>query len=228
MSLCRGIYESGKAGNEVLGEVMSDRRSPFGNLPPNATSNPKPLDIYESLPVAEPRRRNRDWERRHQNQKVIYRGVDPRLTLRVKIIAKEINVREGEVARFFLEYGLRAYGTGEMDLTPYPNPERLRMTLFPSTNQYSHQERRSSSTHKAHRKKTNTPFWKVITTWRNFSLEVKSEISDLASEAGLGVPVGELVTALLHFSLNAYDRGLLKLEPVAEMNNHKLLERGEF
>ena len=204
---------------------MSDRRSPFGNHPPNATSNPKPLDIYESLPVAEPRQRNRDWERRHQNQKVVYRGVDPKLTLRVKSIAKEFSLREGEVARFFLEYGLRAYGTGELDLTPYPNPERLRMTLFPSTNRIKQKNKKSSS---KRRKMASPPFWKVITTWRNFPPEVKSEISDLASEAGLGVPVGELVTALLRFSFIAYDKGLFKLKPVAEMNNHKLLERGEF
>jgi hypothetical protein len=207
---------------------MSDRRNPFGSPPLNTTSNSKPPDIYESLPVAEPRRRNRDWERRHQNQKVVYRGVDPRLTLRVKTIAKEINVREGEVARFFLEYGLRSYGTGKLDLTPYPNPERLRMTLFPSTKWIASQKTKSSSTRKTRRKKANPPFWKEITTWRNFSPEVKSEISDLASEAGLGVPVGELVTALLHFSLSAYDKGLMKLEPVAEESNHKLLERGEF
>jgi hypothetical protein len=102
------------------------------------------------------------------------------------------------------------------------------MTLFPSINWSASQKTKSSSMRKIRKKKTNLPFWKVITTWRNFSSEVKSEISDLASEAGLGVPVGELVTALLHFGFSAYDRGLLKLEPVAEMNNHKLLERGAF
>jgi hypothetical protein len=208
--------------------MMSKRRNPFDDKDPVEASLPKPPDIYESLRVAEPRRRNREWEKRHQNQKVVYRGVDPKLVSRVKSIAEEFNIREGEVARFFLEYGLRAYGTGELDLTPYPNPERLRMTLFPSSNWTASQKIKSSSTRKTREKKTSSPFWKVITTWRNFSPEVKSEISDLASEAGLGVPIGELVTALLHFSLNAYDKGLLKLEPVAEMNNHKLLERGEF
>ena len=207
---------------------MSKRRNPFTDKVPIEEMHPKPPDIYESLRVAEPRRRNRNWEKEHQNQKVVYRGVDPKLVLRIKEIAREISIREGEAARFFLKYGLRAYGTGELDLTPYPNPERLRMTLFPSINQMEQQNKKSSSTHKSRRKKTSTPFWKVITTWRNFSSEVRNEISDLASEAGLGVPLGELVTALLHFSLDAYDKGLLKLEPVAEMNNHKLLERGEF
>ena len=207
---------------------MSKRRNPFDDKDPIEASLPKPPDIYESLRVAEPRRRNRDWEKRHQNQKVVYRGVDPKLTLRIKSIAKEINIREGEVARFFLVYGLRAYGKGELDLTPYPNPERLRMTLFPSRNRIDQQNMKSSSTRKARRKKANPPFWKVITTWRNFSPEVKSEISDLASEAGLGVPVGELVTALLRFSFNAYEKGLLKLEPVAEESKYKLLERGEI
>ncbi len=207
---------------------MNMRRNPFADKDPIETPLPKPPDIYESLRVAEPRRRNRDWEKRHQEQKVVYRGVDPKLASRVKSIAKEINVREGEVARFFLEYALQAYGTGELDLTPYPNPERLRMTLFPSKNQMGKNNNKSQSRRKKGRKKAKRPFWKVITTWRNFSLEVKNEISDLASEAGLGVPVGELVTALLRFSLNTYDKGLLKLKPVAKMNNHKILERGEF
>ena len=207
---------------------MSKRRNPFEDKDVIEVPLPKPPDIYESLRVAEPRRRNRGWEKSHQSQKVVYRGVDPKLTLRIKSIAKEMNIREGELARFFLVYALRAYGNGELDLTPYPNPERLRMTLFPSRNQDYQQNKKSSSTRKTRRKKANSPIWKVITTWRNFSPEVKREISDLASEAGLGVPVGELVTALLHFSLNAYEKGLLKLEPVAEMNNHKLLERGEF
>ena len=207
---------------------MSKRRNPFEDKASVESPLPKPPDIYESLRVAEPRRRNRDWEKRHQNQKVVYRGIDPKLVLRIKKIAKEINVREGEVARFFLEYGLRAYGTGDLDLTPSPNPERLRMTLFPSRNQTDQQNRKSPSKRRNRRKKTNPPFWKVVTTWRNFAPEVKNEISDLASEAGLGVPVGELVTALLHFSFNAYDRDLFKLEPVAEVSKHKLLERGEF
>ena len=207
---------------------MSKRRNPFEDKASVASPLPKPPDIYESLRVAEPRRRNRDWEKRHQNQKVVYRGVDPKLVSRVKSIAKEFSLREGEVARFFLEYGLRAYGTGELDLTPYPNPERLCMTLFPSRNRIDQQNKKSPSKRKIRKKKTSPPFWKVITTWRNFPPEVRNEISDLASEAGLGVPVGELVTALLHFSFNAYDRDLLKLEPVAEVSKHKLLERGEF
>jgi hypothetical protein len=207
---------------------MSKRRNPFEDKEPIEVPFPKTPDIYESLRVAEPRQRNRNWEKRHQSQKVVYRGVDPKLALRIKNIAEENNIREGEVARFFLKYGLQAYGTGALDLTPYPNPERLRMTLFPSRNRIGQDNKKSSPSRKTRRKKGDTPFWKVITTWRNFSPEVKSEISDLASEAGLGVPVGELVTALLRFSLNAYDKGLLKLEPVVEMNNHKLLERGEF
>jgi hypothetical protein len=208
--------------------MMSKRRNPFDDKDPIEVSLPKPPDIYESLRVAEPRRRNRNWEKRHQSQKVVYRGVDPKLALRVKSIAQEMYIREGEVALLFLEYGLRAYGTGELDLTPYPNPERLRMTLFPSINQIDQQKKKSSFTRKTRRKKLDIPFWKVITTWRNFSPEVKNEVSDLASEAGLGVPVGELVTALLRFSLKAYDTDLLKLEPVAEESKYKSLGRGEF
>jgi hypothetical protein len=57
-------------------------------------------------------------------------------------------------------------------------------------------------------------------------MELKSEISDLASEAGLDVPVGELVTALLRFSLTAYELGLLIFNPVQIVSGYQLEERG--
>ena len=68
----------------------------------------------------------------------------------------------------------------------------------------------------------------MITTWRNFSPKLKEEISDLASPAGLDVPVGELVTALLRYSLRAYDQGILKLEPVERGSGRRLEERGSL
>ena len=40
----------------------------------------------------------------------------------------------------------------------------------------------------------------------------------LASDDGLNVPVGELVTALLKFGLKAYEYGLLNLQPVQKTN----------
>ena len=110
---------------------MGDRRNPFGNIAVNESVPATPPDIYESLPMAAPRQRKRDWERAHQNEKVVYRGVDPQAALQVRQLAEELHVPVGEVARALLEYGLDAYSRGNLNLAPRPNPERLRMTLFP-------------------------------------------------------------------------------------------------
>jgi len=77
---------------------MAHRRNLFPSQP-LAQSLQNPPTIYDDLRVAEPRMRNRGWEKAHQEQKVVYRGVDPRLALRVKTIAGNLLVPEGEVAR---------------------------------------------------------------------------------------------------------------------------------
>ena len=144
---------------------MSKRQDPFRQQE-YETNIPTPPDIYDNLRVAEPRKRNRRWEKEHLSHKVVYRGVDPKLALRVKEISNEIEVREGEVARFLLEYALRAYGDGDLDLIPHPNPNRMRMTLFP-VNEPPRRADLSNKPRKTRRKKSNIPSWKVITTWRN-------------------------------------------------------------
>jgi len=186
---------------------LNKRRDPF-RQPDGETDIPTPPDIYDSLRVAERRKRNRRWEKEHNSRKAVYRGVDPKLALRVKELAGKFDLREGKVATCLLAYALRAYGEGDLDLIPYPSPNRMRMTLFP-VNEPFHRANLSYTPRRTKRKKTTGASWRVITTWRDFPPELKSEISDLASEAGLNVPVGELVTALLRFSLNAYDHGIL-------------------
>jgi hypothetical protein len=49
----------------------------------------------------------------------------------------------------------------------------------------------------------------------------------LASDEGLNVPVGELITALLRFGLRAYDYGLLNLQPVQKTASCTLAPRGK-
>lgn len=197
---------------------MSKRRDPFAssetpNVPPNAS-------VYDSLRVAEERTRNRQWERQHQKQKVTYRGVEPKLALKVKNIAGQLHVPEGEVARALIEHALRAYERGELDLYPRPDPERIRMTLFPSS---------GSARFSSHLKKSkhHKGGWRVITTWRGFPPELKGELSALASDAGLNVPIGELITALLRHGLQAYESGLLKLEAVPAATTFTLAREGQ-
>ncbi len=200
---------------------MAARRNPFDVSHEAATENPVP-SIYDSLRVAAPRRRNRAWERAHQDRKVVYRGVDPKLALQVKAIADELRVPVGEAARAVLEYAVRAYAEGDLDLQPRPNPDRLRMTLFPS----SDKSRRSRTLDPSRSCKTSEPTWRVITTWRGFPPELRAEIAALASSDGLDVPIGELVSALLRYGLKAYEGGVLKLKPTPTAGARTFQEKG--
>ena len=106
---------------------MTRRRDPF-----DKTDTPIPVQppsLYDSLRVAAPRKRNRQWEKQQQSRKVVYRGIDPKLALKVKAIADDLLVPSGEVACVVLDYALRSYERGDFDLHPRPNPERMRMTL---------------------------------------------------------------------------------------------------
>lgn len=205
---------------------MPQRRNPFPSLPATATetvSTPQPpRTIYDSLRLASQKSRDRSWERRTYDGKAVYRGVDPHLALRVKEIAGDLMVSPGEVARKLLEYGLRAYAEGELNLDPRPHPERMHWTLYPTESTTARRARGGLPARKT--KKPAQPCWKVLTTWRGFPPALKQEIAALASEPALNVPVGELVSALLRFSLKAHEYGLLVLEPVQKPGGYTLAE----
>ncbi len=188
---------------------MNTRRDPFET---SEQSSLTPPTVYDTLRVAGPRKRNRQWEKRQQSHKVVYRGVDPKLALKVKEIAGELAVPEGDVARAVIEFALREYQEGGLDLVPRLNPNRMRMTLFPTAT------RSLEPPVKTKKQKPPEQLWRVITTWRRFPPELKKELAGLASDDGLNVPVGELITALLRFGLKAYEYGLLNLQPVQETN----------
>ena len=186
---------------------MTGRRNPFDKT---QTEIPVQLpNLYDSLRVAAPRKRNRQWEKEQQSRKVVYRGVDPKLALKVRAIGDDLLVPSGEVACVVIEYALRSHERGDFDLYPRPNPDRMRMTLFPSSESARWMDRSQPRS----KRKQPEALWRVITTWRGFSPELKKELAALASEDGLNVPIGELITALLRFGLKAYDAGLLILAP---------------
>ena len=139
---------------------MNKRRSPFETSNESMPVVAAPPDLYESLRVAEPRKRNRHWEKQHQSNKAVYRGVDPKLSLQVKSIAGDLCVPEGEVARAVIEHALRCYERGELDLNPRPNPYRMRMTLFPTHDSLPMPARSKGA------KQKPEVLWRVITTWR--------------------------------------------------------------
>jgi hypothetical protein len=202
---------------------MNQRRDPFETAEP-APTIPAAPSLYDSLRVAAPRKRNRQWEKQQQSRKVVYRGIDPKLALKVKTIAGNLHVPEGEVARAVIEHALRCYERGDFDLHPRPNPLRLRMTLFPVADAERSGRRMPRSSAKG---RSSEALWKVITTWRGFPPELKQELAALASDDGLHVPIGELITALLRFGLKAYDSGSLALEPVQITTAYTLAQTGK-
>ncbi len=208
-SYCEKASDADPAWNEVSGVEKTGRRGPVGKKDSEAPAPPPSL--HGLLQVAAPRKRNRQWEKHQQSRKAVYRGVDPKLALKVKAIADDLLMPTGEVACAVLEYALQSYGRGDFDLHPQPDPERMRMTLFP----------RSDSS----RKKPLKALWRVVTTWRGFSPELKQELAALASEDGLHVPIGELITALLRFGLKAYETGLLRLEPKPKSTAFRLTHK---
>jgi hypothetical protein len=196
---------------------MTQRRNPFGET----QAAPVPPPLYDSLRMAEKRTRNRQWEQAHLPCKAMYRGVDPQLALKVKQMAADLLVPTGEVARALLEYALRAVACGELDLNPRPNPHGMRMTLYPEKETLEEKRKRGG---RQTRKKKAEPEegWRVIVTWRGLPPELKQEIAVFSSEEGLNVPTGELVTALLRFSLKAHEYGLLKFDPVEKFAGYSL------
>jgi len=181
-------------------------------------------DIYpgDDLDVSE-HGRSRGWERRHLDEKVVYRGVNPGFVHEVQRLAADLLVPQGEVARSILEYSLRRYEQGFLDLVPHPDPKRMRMTLHPPI----YEDRKKTMKRKSKPTTQQETSWRNITTWRNFSPELKQTISALASEDALNVPVGELVNALLRYGLQAHKAGLLQLEPVEKATVLTLLNEGE-
>lgn len=150
-------------------------------------------------------RRNRRWDKDHQSYKAIYRGVDPKLAFQVKTLARKLRVPAGEVARAVLKYALQRYEQGELELSPRLALDGVRNTLS-FTDPFGYQ--------KTQNKKTKSR-WRVITTWRNFSPALKQALADMASHESLNVPLGELITVLLGFGLQAYESQLLVLQPIA-------------
>ena len=158
------------------------------------------IKFNDSQPGLLPRKRDRQWERQHNSYKVVYRGVDPQLSLRVKSIAADLDLPAGEVARVLIGFALQAYEQDDLDIHPFIRPNLARRTLYPKSETFQ--------------KSSSQPVsWRVITTWRNFPPELKRAISKLASREELNVPAGELVSALLRFGLNAHDAGLVNLGP---------------
>jgi hypothetical protein len=187
----------------------------------NANEEPSPIapstsaaSLLNMMPVAEERQgRNRDWERSRRANAVSYRGIPPEIQTGIKEVAAELEVNAEEVARAFLEFGLKALRNGEIEIQPHPRG-RL-MTLFPEGwsrhvgwTDLGWGKRNEPAKGK---KKRATALWRNVVTYRGIPLEVKKAIQELSNEHY--IPVGELATLFLSHALLSFKNGRLMLHP---------------
>lgn len=163
-----------------------------------------PQPVLDSLPVAQIRKRKREWERR--NQGVTYRGVPRDLLAQVQEVAAGLNVLADDVARAFLEYGLAAYQDGKLMFNP--RPRGIRMTLYPQPGKQPNQR---CAALKSKNKKGSSPAWESRATFRGLPSELQEGVRQAADD--LCVPVGEVVVAFFGYAIEAYQDGLLALNP---------------
>ena len=96
---------------------MSKRHHPID--PSHATS--EATRLYTSLGLLPRPPRSRRWERQHQDRKVSYRGVDPKLTARVKSLASQRGLPEGRVAGRLIDQIQVALFIGSQGLVDHPS-----------------------------------------------------------------------------------------------------------
>lgn len=167
-------------------------------------ADPEKLDEKES----EKKERSRDWEKTHRPK--YYRGIPGETRQEVKEIAQELGVSADEVARAFLEHGLRCVEKGELAIVPV-SPRARRMTLFPFngaswaadawTPQHAKQNIRN--------RKKEAVLWREAAAYR-IPDELHKQVKQLANEI---VPVGEVVLILLKHGISSYQSGTLALIP---------------
>ncbi len=200
-----------------LGEVQSL---------PDPTIPKQPLDL---IPVAPTRKkRNRDWDRAHQAEKITYRGIPQSLQDAINNLAENLSVPRDELVRAIFEFSLSKLNENGLAIQAHPKAQR--MTLFPEkghftnsgagSNPYSEwlnqafskSGRRSTSrSSKNHSRETRSKArWEERATYR-LPLSLKGQIKELADE--YDVPVGEIALLFLDHGLTAYEAGELHLVP---------------
>ena len=198
----------------------------------------QPLDM---IPTAQRRKkRNRDWEKAHRAETVTYRGVPRECHEWIEEIADVLEVPRDEVARAFLEFGVKQYRCSQLALIAYPKERR--MTLFPEgegkalispsqskeNNSWLNEafpvatknERRAKGK-KGKKDLPNGSRWEIRVTYR-IPVLLKEEIRSIANEHTL--PVGEVVWFFIEQALQAFRNGSLSLQPAPKMIGKTLFQ----
>ena len=184
------------------------RRDPFENLknpgsgsPTPAGTPPSPLDL---IPRAKPKKRRREWERKHRgfSYKVPHDLVDRAREVRKAIagLAQKHMTTADQLASALMTAALDAVQEGEMTLNLRPNPQGRKMTVEVVREPGWKHEPPSPKRHS--RKQT------LVLTYR-WPAEVHRRIQILAGDAR----VGEAVVVLLEAALERVREGLWSLRP---------------
>jgi hypothetical protein len=219
----KSIWDTPSGNNsKVAGESQDRNEQPLigAELIPSPVVSPK--TVVEQLRVVAERKRNRTWET--ENRSFLIRGVPPKLTMAIKEIAADLSVKVDDVARAFIEFGLECLQKGEIKLTPVMGNQRL--TLFPQTLNGlqrktqpgwmekifdTYPPKKRSRKGKSVEDVNHEKAWRWQVSYRGIPEDVKYTLRQLHQQHN--VPLGEVATALLGHSLEAYQTGRLVLLP---------------
>jgi hypothetical protein len=158
-----------------------------------------------------PAKRNRQWEKGHRPYR--YVNVSVELRDQVLALAEHLGVTADEVARAFIEYGVECVDGKKLHLRAQPNPYGRKMTLFPKERAKCWHETNDFPREIPTRKKKLPRQRKRVYPAVSYRLpeRVHDDICGLAMD--LVVPLGDVVTFLLQYGLDAYRSGKLSLKP---------------
>lgn len=174
-----------------------------------------PLSVVEQLKFAETRKASAPPRRRPGQ--VSYRGFPNGLMEKIRAAANELQVTVDEVVRATLEYALGTYWSGRLAIDP--SPAKIKMTLYPKNS-----KTRATTFHRSgqKRKKTESPRWTTVVTFRGIPQPVHGAIRHVAEEHD--IPVGEVAAYLIEYGINAFRSGELVLHPVPRPGSNTLFE----
>jgi hypothetical protein len=140
-------------------------------------------------------------------------NVSIELREQVLALAQHLEVTVDEVARAFIEYGIECVDEEKLHLRAQPNPHGRKMTLFPKERAKGWYETNDAPKEIPVRKKKRTKQAKRVYPAVSYRLPEKlhDDICGLAMD--LDVPLGDIVTFLLQYGIEAYRSGKLSLEP---------------
>jgi hypothetical protein len=195
---------------------------PRMNMLTDTTQEQAASEFAESIPVApaagqwkrqgrRPARRNREWEKAHRPHR--YVNVPIELREQVTALAEHLVVSADEVARAFIEYGIECFDEEILQVDVRPNPQGRKMTLFPQEQAQGWQAANNAPQQIPARRKKKAERVKKVYPAVSYRLPeaLHNNICGLAMD--LGVPLGEVVTLLLGYGLEAYQAGRLRLNP---------------